>query len=120
MKDFVQEIRARAAEGYSVRQLMKSHIPDVGGEVKIPAAEVTAALTQREVKILNAAKPINFLLARCHYCPSPTLKGGSLMEPFFDLIYMKTVVKKYSFRWIGSGRSWLSLAILGPILGWGC
>ena len=44
----MSEIRDRADEGFSVRQLMQSHIPEVGAEVKISAAEVTAALQKRE------------------------------------------------------------------------
>ena len=51
MREFLEELRARAAEGYSVRQLIKSHIPDVGGEIKVSAAEVTAALQSHEVDI---------------------------------------------------------------------
>jgi hypothetical protein len=49
MREFLEELRARAAEGYSVRQLIKSHIPDVGGEIKVSAAEVTAAVQCYEV-----------------------------------------------------------------------
>ena len=48
MRAFMSEIRDRADEGFSVRQLMQSHIPEVGAEVKISAAEVTAALQKRE------------------------------------------------------------------------
>ena len=44
MCEFIAEIRARKGEGYSMRQLMLSHIPDIGSEVKISAAEVNAAL----------------------------------------------------------------------------
>jgi hypothetical protein len=53
MREFLQELRARAAEGYSVRQLIKSHIPDVGGEIKVSAAEVTAALQSHDVDSLG-------------------------------------------------------------------
>ena len=48
LRDFLGEIRARAAEGYSTRQLMRSHIPDIGTEMKISASEVTAALQTHE------------------------------------------------------------------------
>ena len=48
LRELMQEIRARADEGYSMRQLMQSHIPDIGGEVKVSASEVTAALKSRE------------------------------------------------------------------------
>ena len=49
LREFMQEIRARADEGYSMRQLMQSHIPDIGCEVKVSTSEVTAALKSREV-----------------------------------------------------------------------
>ena len=49
MKQFLGEIRDRQAEGYSVRQLMKSHIPDIGSEIKVTAEEVKAALEGHEV-----------------------------------------------------------------------
>ena len=49
MREFLAEVRAREAQGYSVRQLMKSHIPDIGSEVKVAEAEVTAAMEDREV-----------------------------------------------------------------------
>ena len=67
LKGYVAELRARHAEGYSVRQLMQSHIPDVGSELKVSAAEVTAALQKREVEISNRATPIILLLTLCHY-----------------------------------------------------
>ena len=44
LKDFLSELRSRQAEGYSARQLIKSHIPDIGSEVQVNDAEVTAAL----------------------------------------------------------------------------
>ena len=44
LKDFLVEVRARADEGYSTRQLMSSLIPDIGTELKVAASEVTAAL----------------------------------------------------------------------------
>lgn len=48
LREFLTEIRSRAAEGYSTRQLIKSHIPDIGNEVKVAASEVTAALRSKE------------------------------------------------------------------------
>ena len=39
------------------------------------------------------------------------------MEPFFDFFYIFIVVKKYSFRWIESGRSGAQLGDLGADLG---
>ena len=51
LKEFLSEMRARKDEGYSVRQLIKSHIPDIGTEMKIPASEVTEAMKQDEVHI---------------------------------------------------------------------
>ena len=41
---FLQELRSRADEGFSVRQLMRSHIPEIGQEVNVSGAEVTVAL----------------------------------------------------------------------------
>ena len=49
IKEFLSEIRSRADEGYSTRQLMSSLIPDIGSELKIAASEVTAALKDHEV-----------------------------------------------------------------------
>ena len=48
LRDFLTELRSRAAEGYSTRQLIKSHIPDIGNEVKVADSEVTAALRSHE------------------------------------------------------------------------
>ena len=49
MKEFMAELRSRADEGYSTRQLMDSLIPDIGREMKVSASEVTAALKHHEV-----------------------------------------------------------------------
>ena len=49
MKEFMAELRSRADEGYSTRQLMDSLIPDIGREMKVSASEVTAALKNIEV-----------------------------------------------------------------------
>ena len=49
MRDFLADLRARSAEGYSERQLIQSHIPDVGTDIKVSAPEVTAALAKYEV-----------------------------------------------------------------------
>ena len=49
MAEFLGEIRARKDEGYSVRQLIKSHIPDIGSEIKVTEEEVKAALEGHEV-----------------------------------------------------------------------
>ena len=49
MKEFMAELRSRADEGYSTRQLMDSLIPDIGREIKVSASEVTAALKNIEV-----------------------------------------------------------------------
>ena len=48
MKEFTAEVRQRAGEGYSVRQLIKSHIPDIGTEVKVKDSEVTAAVQEKD------------------------------------------------------------------------
>jgi hypothetical protein len=62
LREFLTEIRTRAAGGYSVRQLMQSHIPDMGSEVKVPASEVTAAVQSHEVSNLGRPRElINFL-----------------------------------------------------------
>ena len=49
VKDFLVEVRGRADEGYSTRQLMSSLIPDIGTELKVAASEVTAALQDDQV-----------------------------------------------------------------------
>ena len=43
------EVRGRADEGYSTRQLVRSLIPDIGTELKIADSEVTAALRDYQV-----------------------------------------------------------------------
>ena len=48
MKAFVAEIRKRREEGYSVKQLVSSHIPDIGVEAKIDEKEVSAALKAKD------------------------------------------------------------------------
>jgi hypothetical protein len=52
MRQFAEEIRARVDQGYSMRQLMLSHIPEIGQEVKVSEAEITAALRRREANHL--------------------------------------------------------------------
>ena len=59
LNEFLAELRSREAEGYSARQLIKSHIPDIGGEVKVSDAEVTAALKRHKAA---ARIPIYFLI----------------------------------------------------------
>ena len=49
----MQEIRARADEGYSARQLMRSRIPDIGKEMNIAASEVTEALERHEAGLVR-------------------------------------------------------------------
>ena len=43
------EVRERQAEGYSVKQLMRSMVPAIGNEVKVKKSEVTAVLEKHEV-----------------------------------------------------------------------
>ena len=49
LRTFIDEVRVRDAEGYSSRQLMRSHIPDIGTEVKISRAEVSEALSKKVI-----------------------------------------------------------------------
>ena len=85
MKAFIAEIRERSDEGFSARQLMRSHIPEIGAEVKVAAAEVTAALEKHEVDGKSGKPPgqINFLLGGPHYWGAEPLVGGCLCGPFF-------------------------------------
>ena len=48
LKEFVAELRARADEGHSKAQLMSSHTPDVGTELKVRAAEIGATVKDDE------------------------------------------------------------------------
>ena len=48
LREFIAELRSRAGEGYSLRQLIKSHIPDIGSEVKVAASEVSAAMQSEQ------------------------------------------------------------------------
>ena len=50
LKSFLKEVTERKAEGYSVRQLLQSHIPEIGCEVKVSEADVSAALKDNEAK----------------------------------------------------------------------
>ena len=45
------EVRHRDNEGYSVRQLLQSHIPEIGVEVKVKDSEVTAALANEALLV---------------------------------------------------------------------
>ena len=51
MKDFVAEVRHRDNEGYSVRQLLQSHIPEIGVEAKVKDSDVTAALANEALLV---------------------------------------------------------------------
>ena len=52
MTEFLAELRARSDEGYSMRQLIKSHIPDIGSEAKISEAAITAEMRKREKQVV--------------------------------------------------------------------
>ena len=54
MSDFRKEIQARYEDGYSLRQLIKSLIPEIGTEIKVSDAEIT--------KAMSAAQVVAFLL----------------------------------------------------------
>ena len=53
LKKFIREVRARKDEGYSAAQLLKSYIPDLGGEEKIPEADVTAEVKKQDLPTKN-------------------------------------------------------------------
>jgi hypothetical protein len=59
-REFAAEIRSRQDQGYSMRQLLLSHIPDIGAEDKVSAAEVTAALKRAEVDQLRLFQKSDF------------------------------------------------------------
>ena len=111
MKDFLAELRARSAEGYSARQLIASHMPAIGSEEKVAGPEVTAELAKREVVNSGGATKLTtsyynsiiqrsnkgltwdfpgeniiFLLTCRHYCPADPTKGDPLCEPFFCFV----------------------------------
>ena len=66
MKEFLVEVRARAAEGYSKRQLVSSLIPDIGTEIKVNESEVTAALRSTQVAFRGQGRGvINYFLVLC-------------------------------------------------------
>ena len=44
MSLFMSEARLRKGEGYSVDQMLRSHVPEIGREIKVSEQEVTAAL----------------------------------------------------------------------------
>ena len=49
MKEFIGEARHRAGEGYSVQQLIKSHIPEFGREVQVTEHEIRQELAIRVI-----------------------------------------------------------------------
>ena len=51
-KQFVEEVRARKTEGFSVSQLLRSHIPEIGNEVKVSEAVVSKALKNAQAIVL--------------------------------------------------------------------
>ena len=48
MKSFLEEVRAHQDSGYSCEQLLRSFVPDIGGEIKVSAAEVKASMEREE------------------------------------------------------------------------
>ena len=52
LKEFMREVKIRKGEGYSAAQLLASHIPDIGVEVRVSEAEVSAALKRAEASYI--------------------------------------------------------------------
>ena len=50
LREFFAEARDRLHEGYSMRQLIQSHIPEIGSEKKVKDSEVTAFIKKRAMK----------------------------------------------------------------------
>ena len=50
LREFFAEARDRLHEGYSMRQLIQSHIPDIGREKKVADSEVTALMAKKVIK----------------------------------------------------------------------
>ena len=48
LKEFIREVRSRNDEGYSASQLLKSYIPDLGGEVPVTEAEIKAEMKKQD------------------------------------------------------------------------
>ena len=98
MKEFLAEVRAREGEGYSARQLMSSLIPDIGTELKVREAEVTAAVKAREVAFPDQPPEIiiYFLFGAWAYLRPRGLVGGSLYGLFSVLISNRFVIKNNS------------------------
>ena len=77
-KTFMKEVKSRAGEGYSMAQLMDSHIPDIGGEVKVSEAQITAALQQEEAggsTKIRGSGGIHFFFGRGFYWAAGGLRG---------------------------------------------
>ena len=86
IKDFLVEVRARADEGYSTRQLVRSLIPDIGTELKIADSEVTAALRDYQVvELLIQTGPAAelFVIDVLAQFAVRTPMWGSTCRPFF-------------------------------------
>ena len=81
MKEFLVEVRARADEGYSKRQLVSSLIPDIGTEIKVAESEVTEALRSSQVAFRGQGRGvINYFLVLCcvHVCYF-SLSGATIL-----------------------------------------
>ena len=51
-KTFQEQVQSRLNEGYSLRQLMESHIPEIGKNVEVTEAEVSRALQAKDHTIV--------------------------------------------------------------------
>ena len=61
MKAFLSELRSRSAEGYSARQPIRSHIPDIGTDLKVSPQEVTAEAERLKVVLIMLCLHCDFL-----------------------------------------------------------
>ena len=50
LAEFLAEARSRLGQGYSLRQLLNSHIPDIGRGQNVSEKEVTEALRSEGLK----------------------------------------------------------------------
>ena len=57
LSTFLREVRSRKAEGYSAAQLLRSYIPDLGGENKVPEADIKAEMKKHDFLFLLMGVP---------------------------------------------------------------
>ena len=94
LKDFMREVKIRQGEGYSAAQLIASHIPDIGAEVRVSEGEVSGALRKVEVGNMHMHMYMYMCMHMYRYMcmymyvfsPTPPARNSFLIGPNYFLI----------------------------------